>query len=164
MIKKVFPYIWQPAIACSYMLTVLYVMSLASTSVVLGAIGASSLASTAYILFSNPHSATARVLQVWGGYTIGIVSGLVCFYMARFYMHHHPSMSMLQMYTICGAVAIALAMSVMCVCQLRHPPAAGMALGLVLEPWDYPTLFVVFMAIAAISILKKILQPYLKPL
>ena len=72
MIKKVFPYIWQPTIACSYMLTVLYVMSLASTSVVLGAIGASSLASTAYILFANPHSASARVLPVWGGYTIGI--------------------------------------------------------------------------------------------
>lgn len=164
MIKKIFPYIWQPAIACVYMLTVLYMMSLASSSVVLGAIGASSLGSTAYILFTNPHAASARVLPVWGGYTIGISSGLICFYIAHVYMLHHPDAAMLNMYTVWGAIAIALSMALMCVCQMRHPPAAGMALGLVLEPWDYPTLFVVFFAIAAISIIKEVLQPYLKPL
>lgn len=164
MIKKFAPYFWQPILACLFMFTVLYMMSLVSSTVVLGAIGASSLGSTAYILFSNPHAANARVLQVWGGYTIGIVSGLMCFYLAQFYVQRYPNSIILNMYTVWGGVAIGLSMLLMCVCQLRHPPAAGMALGLVLEPWDYPTLFVVFIAIAAVSIVKKILQPYLKPL
>ena len=164
MMRKILPYIWQPTIAFVFMFTVLYMVSLISASVVLGAIGASSLGSTAYILFANPHAATARAIQVWGGYILGIISGLICFHLAHLYIEYYPNSPRLNMYAACGAIAVALSMLLMSVCHLRHPPAAGMALGLVLEPWDYPTLFVIFVAIAAVSILKKILHPYLKPL
>jgi hypothetical protein len=44
---------------------------------------------------------------------------------------------------------------------VEHPPAAGLALGFVLNEWNYWTVIVVVFGIALLSILKTILKPVL---
>ena len=63
-----------------------------------------------------------------------------------------------------GALATALAMFFMVVTKTEHPPAAALALGLVLNPWDLMTLFVVITGVVALSIFKQLILPMLMDL
>jgi CBS-domain-containing membrane protein len=60
-----------------------------------------------------------------------------------------------------GALAISVAMFMMVVTRTEHPPAAALALGLVLNEWDLLTLAVVMAGIVALSIIKRLVLPML---
>ncbi len=62
---------------------------------------------------------------------------------------------------ICGAIAISLAMFTMVVTRTEHPPAAALALGLVLNEWSLLTLFVVLIGVIGLSIIKQLVLPAL---
>jgi len=49
----------------------------------------------------------------------------------------------------------------MVVMNAEHPPAAGLALGFVLNEWNFWTVIVVVSGIALLSILKTVLKPVL---
>jgi len=60
-----------------------------------------------------------------------------------------------------GALAISVAMFTMVVTRTEHPPAAALALGLVLNEWDLLTLVVVLVGVIGLSIIKQIVTPVL---
>jgi len=62
---------------------------------------------------------------------------------------------------IFGAIAISLAMFTMVVTRTEHPPAAALALGLVLNEWSVLTLFVVLAGVIGLSIIKQLILPAL---
>lgn len=62
---------------------------------------------------------------------------------------------------IFGAIAISLAMFTMVVTRTEHPPAAALALGLVLNEWSLLTLVVVLSGIVGLSIIKQLVLPAL---
>lgn len=62
---------------------------------------------------------------------------------------------------IFGAIAISLAMFTMVVTRTGHPPAAALALGLVLNEWSLLTLVVVLSGIVGLSIIKQLVLPAL---
>ena len=63
---------------------------------------------------------------------------------------------------LCGALAVGLAIFVMVITDTEHPPAAGLALGLVLnEACDARVLAVVLIGILALSLAKEVLKPLL---
>ena len=63
-----------------------------------------------------------------------------------------------------AALATGLAMFLMVVTKTEHPPAAALALGLVLNEWTPLTLLVVILGITALSICKRLVLPYLMDL
>ncbi len=63
-----------------------------------------------------------------------------------------------------AALATGLAMFLMVVTKTEHPPAAALALGLVLNEWAPLTLVVVILGITALSICKRLVLPYLMDL
>jgi CBS-domain-containing membrane protein len=65
---------------------------------------------------------------------------------------------------IFGALAISLAMFTMVVTRTEHPPAAALALGLVLNEWDPVTLVVVLVGVIGLSVIKRIVLPMLMDL
>ena len=65
---------------------------------------------------------------------------------------------------IFGAVATSLAMFTMVATRTEHPPAAALALGLVLNEWNLLTLGVVLGGVIALSICKKLVLPFLMDL
>lgn len=54
-----------------------------------------------------------------------------------------------------------MAMFVMVVTRTEHPPAAALALGLVLNEWDLLTLAVVLAGVIVLSIVKRLVLPVL---
>jgi CBS-domain-containing membrane protein len=63
-----------------------------------------------------------------------------------------------------GALATGLAMFLMVVTKTEHPPAAALALGLVLNEWTLLTLVVVIVGVIALSICKQLVLPILMDL
>jgi len=62
---------------------------------------------------------------------------------------------------ICGASAISLAMFTMVVTRTEHPPAAALALGLVLNEWSFLTLVVILLGVIGLSVVKQLVLPAL---
>ena len=46
----------------------------------------------------------------------------------------------------------------------EHPPAAGIAVGLVFHDWDFKTIVFVLSAVGILALIKKLLKPVLKNL
>ena len=78
-----------------------------------------SVASTAFVLFSSPHTAAAKYRMVIGGHLAGAVAGLLAILLAS-YLPLHQS----EIYA-CG---IGLSLLLMTLIDALHPPAAGTAL------------------------------------
>jgi CBS-domain-containing membrane protein len=60
-----------------------------------------------------------------------------------------------------GAFATGLSMLVMVITRTEHPPAAALALGLVLNEWSMLTIAVVFLGVLGLSICKQLILPVL---
>jgi CBS domain-containing membrane protein len=153
--------IWQLFCAMAYVAAVLLVLGLVDHDTTLWAIGASSLASSAYLVFANPSAPVSRYHKVIGGYLIAVLVGLL----VHILLHHiftHMSMDLggiiPRMFWITATIAVGLSMFLMVILGYEHPPAAGVALVLVLDTSDYYTLFVILGAAMVLAILKKLLK------
>ena len=60
-----------------------------------------------------------------------------------------------------GALATGVAMFAMVVTETEHPPAAALALGLVLNEWNALTLVVILSGVAMLSIVKRLVMSLL---
>jgi CBS-domain-containing membrane protein len=80
-----------------------------------------SLASTAYIMFSLPSAATVRFRNVLGGHVIGVLVGVLFFWLRDGADISHPP--------IYYGLSVGLAFFLMVVTDTDHPPAAGTAMG-----------------------------------
>ncbi len=94
-----------------------------------------------------------------GGYVAGIFAGSLMATLKTFIdvsaNADHAVM------VIFGAIAISLAMFTMVVTRTEHPPAAALALGLVLNEWNLLTLIVVLSGVVGLSIIKQLVMPAL---
>lgn len=77
-LKKYFTnYILQSLLATITLIIILYFENLFTSAAVIASLG-----STTFIIFAMPKYATAQPRRVIGGHIIGIVSGVLCFYIA----------------------------------------------------------------------------------
>ena len=98
-----------------------------------------------------------------GGYIVGILAGGTMSYLNMSVDVSIPFVENAAM-IIFGALATSLAMFVMVVTKTEHPPAAALALGLVLNEWDLLTIGVVMAGIVGLSIFKRMVLPLLMDL
>ena len=61
-------------------------------------------------------------------------------------------------------MAVGLAIFVMVITGTAHPPAAVLALGLILNEWSPLMIVVVFAGIISLSVIKTVLKPVVKNL
>lgn len=138
-------------------LILLLVLDAVTQTVLIASLGAS-----AFIAFAVPRSLHSGPRHLIGGYVVGIISGVI---MSSLYLlagvegvWDHAIM------IIFGALAISLAMFTMVVTRSEHPPAAALALGLVLNEWDLMTLAVVLVGVIGLSVIKQLVLPMLMDL
>ena len=94
-----------------------------------------------------------------GGYIVGMAIGIV---MASLNNWIDPPGSWDHaVMVLFGALAISAAMFVMVTTRTEHPPAASLALGLVLNEWTLATLFVILAGVILLSALKRLILPML---
>ena len=147
-------YAMQCGLAGLVVLVLLFVLDAVTQTVLIAALGASS-----FIAFAVPRSLHSAPRNLIGGYIVGMLVGSLMstlhYAVTAFPNYDHAVM------VVSGAIAIALAMFIMVVTRTEHPPAAALALGLVLNEWSLLTLFVVLLGVIGLSVIKQLVLPSL---
>jgi len=151
-------YVLQCLLATLSVLIVLLLLERIASEAVIAALGA-----TGFIVFAAPKAPSSRPRAVVGGYGIGTVIGVLCHWPAQLHLVGHP---VLDRYVAiaCAAVAVGLAVFLMTVTNTEHPPAVGIALGLVVGPWRVETVAVVLAGAAVLCLARWLLRRWLKDL
>jgi CBS-domain-containing membrane protein len=149
-------YVLQCALATLAVLIVLLILDTISNTVIIAALGASS-----FIVFAMPGERVSRSRFLIGGYLVGTASGVLCHYLSVSPLF--AQISALQGYVdaVFGALAVGLATFAMVITNTEHPPAAGLALGFVLDEWSHFTIVVVIVGIVLLAAIRRLLQPIL---
>ncbi len=156
--KNIRRYALQCSLAAAVVLILLMVLDAVTQTVLIAALGAS-----VFIAFAVPRSLHSSPRCLIGGYLAGILAGslMATLNIALEFsdvVTAHASM------VVFGALATGLAMFLMVVTKTEHPPAAALALGLVLNEWTLLTLVVVIVGVIALSICKQLILPILMDL
>ena len=147
-------YALQCGLAGLVVLLLLLVLDTVTQTVLIASLGAS-----AFIAFAVPRSKLSGHRNMIGGYVVGIVAGVVTASLNTWI--DPPGGWDHAVMVVCGALAISLAMFMMVITRTEHPPAAALALGLVLNEWDFITLLVVLAGVALLSVIKRLVLPVL---
>ncbi|MEW6585118.1 MAG: HPP family protein [Nitrospirota bacterium] len=142
-------YVFQCLLATIVVFVVMLVLSL-ENAVIIASIGA-----TAFIIFAMPKMITAGPRNVLGGHATGLIVGSLCsliphstvFYAALSY-----------------SLAVGLAIFIMVVIDIEHPPAAATALGFAISGFDVKTAMALVSSIVVLSLVHYFFRDHLKDL
>jgi CBS-domain-containing membrane protein len=145
-------YIIQCAVAGLVTMSFLSLLDLLTYRSVVAALGA-----TTFMVFTMPHRVSSRARYVVGGYIMGAAGGVLCSlaFAQPGGIYHIQSVFLL------GALAVGAAGLLMAATNTEHPPAAGLALGLVLSEWDFKTILYILGCVCFVSLIKHLLKRYL---
>ncbi len=148
-------YLKQCLMATLIIVAILFFLDVAKYSVVIASLGA-----TSFIVFAIPHSYSASVVRISGGYAVGILVGAALHYAEKFIL----SLDMIQppaLGVAIGGLAVGISILIMVAANLEHPPAAGLSIGLVFNQWTAEGLIVIFSAIGTLCLSKYLLRKWL---
>ena len=151
-------YLLQCGLATVVVLFILLVLDTFTQTVLIAALGAST-----FIAFAVPRSVHSDPRHMIGGYFIGMVAGGLLGLLEQA-LHFGSVAATHQEMVVFGALATGVAMFLMVITRTEHPPAAALALGLVINAWDWPTLAFIMGGIVFLSVVKQIVMPYLMDL
>lgn len=152
-------YVLQSLLATvSVMIVLLLLDTLAATAII------ASLGATSFIAFTMPHAESCRPRYLLGGYAVGITVGSL---FKLLWMS--PLFATVPFLTdrgdvVFGALAIGCTIFLMVLLNFEHPPACGMALGVILNEFDIRVLLIVIIGVAALTALKTLMKPFLRNL
>ena len=149
-------YIAQCFLAMLAVLVTLFLLSIKDNVALVASLGAS-----AFIVFVSPHKRSARARYCDGGYVMGVISGIVCYAIST--LPFWPDLVMLShiRFPLFGALAVGLAIFLMVIFNLEHPPASGVALGLVLNSCEIRPMLIALGGIIMLSLLRRLMRPFL---
>lgn len=152
-------YIWQCVMATFCVGSVLMVLDALSYTAIIASLGA-----TSFIAFMAPHIKASKPRYLIGGYICGTLSGVLCKLIALSPLMRSMPFTVQHEGVFFGAFAVGIAMFLMVTMNFEHPPAAGYALGIVLNDFNVRVLLVVMVGVVLIVSLKTVLKPYMKNL
>ncbi len=114
------------------------------------------LGATTFMVFTMPHRVSSRPRYLIGGYSWGVLSGVGASSVLSVLGEHGTT-------TIAwfGAASVGVTALLMVATDTEHPPAAGVALGLVLQTWDYRTIIYVMASVIFLSVVRRLLSKFL---
>lgn len=163
-----FHFFMQLLAAVLYVLVVLITLDIISESPVMWAVGSSSLASSAYLIFATPSSHSASAKRLVGAYIIALICGMVVRHLNIWLLQQHDGVLLLglthdpHMYWLSASVSVGISMFLMLLFSLEHPPAAGMAMLLVIEQRSYVSILTIFCLVLLLAVLKLFMRRYLQ--
>lgn len=157
--KNRFKYIAQCFLATLTILAVLLFLDILTETAIITALGAS-----AAIIFTKPTQYSSDPRRLIGGYIVGLLAGFIFYIISQSQIKDILSISETTTLVIFGAIAVGFSIFIMAVTNTEHPPAAGIALGLVINPWDYKTIIFIIVAVLWMAGIRFILRGYLMDL
>jgi CBS-domain-containing membrane protein len=149
--ERVRRFVIQCSLAGLVVLGLLLVLDAVTQTVLIAALGAST-----FIAFAVPRSLQSGPRYLIGGYVVGCLMGTL-----NSALNFSDATLTHAVMILFGALATGLAMFVMVITRTKHPPAAALALGLVLNEWSLLTIAVVFSGALALSACKQLVLPVL---
>ena len=141
--------VWQTLSAMVFMYCVLFALDHVAASALIWAAGASCLASSAYCVFGSPHSRVSHPIRLFGGYVIGMISGealrLVLGAACLGLVTCQPNVP-IHLMELAAVTSLGLALVLMVLFRLEHPPAAGLAIVLVLDIRSWAPIIIILIA------------------
>jgi len=149
-------YLLQCLLATLVVFLIMGILNAQENAAVVGSLGASS-----FIAFAMPHKKASGARYLVGGYAIGILFGVLCGQLCGLEVWTRVAVISQQPTAFFGGMAVGLAILAMVLTDLEHPPAAGVALGLVLNNCDWHTVGIVFAGIVLLATAKELLKRYM---
>ena len=150
------PYLLQSLLATFSILLILLFLDVIEHTALIATLG-----STVFLVFANPNAYAAHTRPLIGGYLVGIGVGALFYYFSLFPEWLSLPVSKQTIYVVYAAMAVGVAILIMVLTDTEHPPAAGAALGLVLNSWSYQTLIFMLAAVLSLALLRSVLRRYM---
>lgn len=154
-------FIWQPLLASSFIVLILAVLGGFGYVDLLGFIGTCTLGSSAFLVFTMPTSSSAEAKRTWGAYIISLLLGVLFSALVLFLQKNYSGFGGHLLAEISSVLAVTLTMFLMALLNFEHPPAAGLSLGLIVEPWTSFTIFAIVIVVALMLLVKYLLGRWL---
>ena len=149
-------YVFQCILATFTILLILLFLDVLTEAAIIASLGA-----TAFIVFTMPYAYSSHPRPLIGGYIVGIAVGLFFNYIATSFFYNSLYVSNTVLVAIFGAISVGIAIFVMVATDTEHAPAAGIALGLILNEWDYMTIIFTITAVILMAAMQRLLKPIL---
>jgi CBS-domain-containing membrane protein len=149
-------YLFQCVLATLTILAVLLFLDVLNEAALITALGAS-----AFIVFTTPHQYSSDPRRLIGGYIVGLLVGFILFLISNTELVLNLVSSKTTILIVFASLAVGIAIFIMSITNTEHAPAAGIALGLVINNWDYLTILFIMLAIIWLVSIKIILKKYL---
>ena len=157
--KNTLKYLSQCFLATFTILAVLIFLDVLNETAIITALGAS-----AFIVFTMPNQYSSDSRRLIGGYIVGLIVGFIFYIISHMQITNLFFISYTTKLVLFGAIAVGVSIFIMAVTNTEHAPAAGIALGLVINQWDHLTIIFIFVAILWLTIIKLTLKKYLMDL
>ena len=157
--KYIGRYIVQSLMAASVLLIILAILHIQTHMVVIAAIGSST-----FIVFAMPGAKQAIPRSLIGGHLVGLVSGAVCYLPFLWLSIPEGSISYELYLVFAGALSVGLAIFLMTVTDTEHAPAAGTALGIILQGLSGTTALFIIASALGLSLARWLLRGWLRDL
>lgn len=151
-------YAIQCSLATIVVLILLVALDAMTQTVLIAALGA-----TTFIAFAVPRSVVSSPRCLIGGYLVGMLAGTLMSTLNGSFGITDLVMSHVSL-IVFGALATGIAMFLMVITKTEHPPAAALALGLVMNEWNVLTLLVIMTGVVALWACKRLVLPHLMDL
>lgn len=147
-------YLFQCGLAILSLIAILMVQSaLFSEAIVV------SVASAAFTIFVFPDSIASTPRRVIGGQLVAILAGAMFFAILNIPALESATETMTMVPSVAAALAVGLSILIMVATNTEHPPAAGVALGIVIDPWQWSAIAFVLVGALGLSVIRVILKP-----
>lgn len=150
------PYIVQSVMATLAILLILLFLDVFTHTALIATLG-----SSIFLVFTRPHAFSSRPRPLLGGYLIGTAVGVLFYFLSHLPEMANMPLSQETTFIVFSALAVGCAIFAMVITSTEHPPAAGMALGLVINSWDMASLAVIMLAVIFMAILRRALQNFM---
>ncbi len=149
----------QSLMAVAVLLIVLAALEIEAHLIVIAAV-----ASSTFVVFAMPGSKQARPRSLVGGHMVGVFSGAICYLPFFWLSPRQGSTPELLLFVLTGAAAVGLAIFLMTITGTGHPPAAGTALGMVLQGLTWTAAVFVVSTAIGLSLVRWLLRDWLRNL
>ncbi len=168
-IRRVTPALFDPRLAGrgrtyafqSLLATLSLLVILVVTDVFLNVAIVVAMASTVFIIFVVPDSVAATPRKVIGGHLAGVAAGSLVAAIIGIPEIASAVESSGALFSAIAALTVGFSVALMVVTNAEHPPAAGAALGLVVEGWSWSAIGVIIIGAIALSAIRIALRPRL---
>ena len=118
-----------------------------------------SFGASGFVAFTVPHMKISSPRYLIGGYIIGVLVGCLMHYLTVLPIDHYLIQKIL--HVAAAGLAVSLAMLLMTITDTEHAPAAGIAVGLVINDWTITTIILVLVGISIISLMQRLLRRWM---